>query len=106
MSDLNHQDVSSPQSKLQPNPVTIAAAATIVPTTLLTVVTGTTPVDNITPFTTGTHVLYIVHTDNSPGTYGTGGNVVNAVIPTKDVPCTFIYNPVTAKYYGWANNVT
>jgi hypothetical protein len=106
MSDLNHQDVGVPQSNLQPKTVTLASAATIAPTTPLTEVTGTTAIATITPPVTGSHVLYIVHTDGSPATYLTSGNVLNAVVPTQNVPCVFVYDSVRLKYRGWANNLT
>lgn len=106
MADLNFQNLSTVQSKQQPLPVTLAAATTIAPTTLMTIVTGTTQIATITPPVTGQHLLFLVFTDATPGTTLTTGNINNAVVPTTNVPSGFLYNPATAKYYGWANNLT
>lgn len=104
--DPNHQDFSSHQNNLQPTPTTLASATTIAPTTLTTIITGTLAVATITPPLTGQHVLYLIFTDASPATTLTTGNISNAVIPTVNVPSTFLYNPITGKYWGWANNLT
>ena len=104
--DLDFQNLSTVQSNAQPLPATLAAAATIVPTTFLTFVTGTTQIANITPPVTGTHLLAIIHTDGAPGTYLTTGNILTAVVPTQNIPCFFFYDPIQAKYYGCANNLT
>lgn len=106
MSDLNHQDLATVQSKLQKGTVTIASAATVAPDTFLTIITGTTAIATITPPATGIHMLALVHDNASPATYLTSGNILNAVVPTQNVPCLFIYDPAQAKYYGFANNVT
>lgn len=106
MSDLLHQNFATVQSDQQPQPVTLAAATTIAPSTLVTIITGTTQVKTITPPVTGQHLLFLVFTDQTPGTTLTTGNIANAVVPTQNVPSAFLYNPLTAKYYGWANNLT
>jgi hypothetical protein len=106
MLESEFQQLSTVQSPLQPTPVTLASAATIAPTTFLTLVTGTTAIANITPPVTGTHLLAIVHTNGAPATYLTTGNILTAVVPTQNIPCFFIYDPIQAKYYGMANNLT
>ena len=106
MSDLNFQNLSSVQGKTQPMPVTIASATTVAPTTFLTFITGSVQIATITPPVTGTHLLMMVHTDSAPATYLTTGNVLTAVVPTKDIPSCFVYDPIQAKYYGYANNLT
>jgi len=106
MSDLNFQNLSTVQSDQQPQPNTVASAATIAPTTLITFVTGTTQVGTITPPVTGQHMLILIFTDGSPGTFLTNGNVLNAVVPTQDLPSFFFYDPIQAKYYGCASNLT
>lgn len=106
MSDLLSQNFSTVQSKAQPLPNTIAAAATITPQTLITFLTGTTAVQNITPPVTGQHMLVLVFTDATPGTMLTTGNILNAVVPTSVVPTLLFYDPAQAKYYGSAGNLT
>ena len=106
MSDLLFADFSTVQSNLQRSPNTIAAAATIAPVTLHTYVTGTTQVATITPPVTGQHLLFITWTDGSPGTTLTTGNILNAVVPTQNVPSCFLYDTNVSKYRGWANNLT
>jgi hypothetical protein len=106
MSDLLHKNLATVQSNLQPKPVTLAGAATIAPTTFLTFVTGTIAIATITPPVSGSHMLCMIHTDSSPATYLTTGNVSTAVVPTQNLPSFFVYDPSTAKYYGCATNVT
>ena len=106
MSDLLFQNLSTVQSNQQPQPNTVASAATIAPVTLITFVTGTTQVANITPPVTGQHMLILIFTDGSPGTFLTSGNVLTAVVPTQNLPSFFFYDPIQAKYYGCASNVT
>lgn len=106
MSDLNHQNFATVQSNQQPQPVTMAAAATIAPTTGLTFITGTTQIANITPPVTGYHMLILIFTDAAPGTLLTTGNINTAVVPTQNLPTFLFYDPVTAKYWGCASNIT
>ena len=106
MSDVNFQNISSVQSSLQPAPVTLASALTIAPTTFLTFITGTVQIETITPPVTGSHMLITIHTDANPVDYLTSGNIINAVDPLQNLMNLFVYNPVTAKYYGCATNLT
>lgn len=101
MSVLMFQDLSTVQSEQQQKPVTVAAAATIAPQTFLTLITGTTVVNNITPPVPGCHMLALQYTATNPGAFGTTGNInVTAVTtPNTNSAITFvIYNPNTAKY--------
>jgi hypothetical protein len=106
MSDLYHQDFGFVQSNLQPMPGTIASAATIAPTSLVSYVTGTVQIANITPPVTGAHHLYLIFTNAAPGTLLTSGNILTAVVPTQNIPTVLFYVPDQKKYYGWANNLT
>lgn len=103
MSDLNHQNIASVQSKLQPGPVTVAAAATINPSTFLTIVTGTTAIATITPPVTGSHLLAVVVAVTNFSGFLTTGNILVASITNSTVWSNkvnlFVYNPLTAKYH-------
>lgn len=106
MADLNFQDFSTVQSNLQPKPATIASAATIAPTSFLTFITGTVALETITPPVSGLHMLALIHTNGSPGTFVTTGNILTAVVPTQNIPTLLLYDPAQRKYYAWANNLT
>ena len=97
MSDLNFQDISTVLSKLQPLPVTITAAATIVPKTFLTILSGNTAVATITPPVTGTHMLAIMAGTTTGFT--TGGNISGATTTVASRVYLFVYNPIAATYY-------
>lgn len=98
MSDLDFQNFSSVQNNLQPKPVTMAAAATIAPTTCLTVLTGTTQVATITPPVTGFHILWMKFTNATPGALLTSGNIETAYTPIQNRPFALLYDPNIAKY--------
>ena len=97
MSDLLFQNFSTVQSSLQPTPVTIASAATITPTTALTIVTGTTQLVTITPPVSGFHILFLVFPD-AMGAFATSGNILVAADPGVNIPVMMLYNPATGKY--------
>jgi hypothetical protein len=101
--DLNFQNMSTVQNNLQPAPVTVAAAATISPTTFLTIVTGTTAIATITPPVTGTHMLAIVASATNFSGFLTTGNILLASLTNSTVWANrvslFVYNPLTAKYH-------
>lgn len=100
MSDLNFQDFSSVQSKLQPKPVTIVAAATVAPTTRLTLISGTTDVATVTPPVTGHHELILVFTNSNPGDLLTTGNLILGLTTIlQNCPVALQYDPNQAKYY-------
>lgn len=106
MPDLNFQNLSTVQSNQQPSPNTLASAATIAPTTLITYITGTVQVENITPPVTGQHMLCLIFTNAAPGTMLTTGNINNAIVPTQNLPTLMFYDPATAKYSGGTFNLT
>ena len=90
--DYLFQNLSSVQDGLQPTPPTLTAAATIAPANFLTVLTGNTAVQTITPPALGMHLLAIV-----PGTttgFTTGGNVVGATTTVANRVYLFVFNPV------------
>lgn len=91
--DSLFQQLSTVQDNTQPTPPTVTAAATISPTTFLTVLTGNTAVGTINPPTTGVHLLAIV-----PGTttgFTTGGNIVGATTTVANRAYLFVFNPLT-----------
>ncbi|MBI3334385.1 hypothetical protein HYZ97_02775 [Candidatus Pacearchaeota archaeon] len=103
MSDLLHQQLSTVQSNLQPNPPTIAAAATISPTTLVTFITGTIAVNTLNPPVTGAHILILIFTNTAPGVIpvGTGvGQFKASVTPTQNIPVVCIFDPITQLYWA------
>jgi len=97
MSDLEFQNFSTVQSVLQPKPVTMAAAATIAPSTFLTFLSGATAVATITPPVTGCHMLALCFTATN-GTTVTTGNILTAYSAVQNRPVLLIYDPVQAKY--------
>lgn len=81
----------------------MAAATTIVPTTFLTFIAGTTAVAQITPPVTGAHMLAIVATSTNWAGMVTTGNILvasitNSVLWANKVSL-LVYNPITAKYH-------
>lgn len=99
-SDLNFQNFSTVQSKLQIGPVTLAAATTVAPSTLVTILSGTTDVAQITPPVSGQHMLVLVFNNAAPGDILTTGNVlIGTTTVTTNVPVFAIYNPNLGKYY-------
>lgn len=99
MSDLLHQNLNTVQSDKCPNPVTLASAATIAPTTKLTFVTGTVTIATITPPVSGYHELTLCFITASPGVFLTSGNIQIAYQPVINRPITLHYDPSTAKYW-------
>jgi hypothetical protein len=98
--DLNFQKLSTVQSGNMPDGPgvrTIASAATIVPTTFLTIITGTTQLVNITPPVTGVHVLAFLFPD-AMGAFSTAGNILTGVDPGVNIVVFMVYNPLTGKY--------
>src|SRR5262245_34551811 len=96
MPDVQFQDLSTVQSAVQAKPVTITAAATIAPSTFLTILSGNTAVSTITPPVTGSHMLAII-----PGTttgFTTGGNVSGGTTTVSGRVYLFVWNPLTNTY--------
>jgi hypothetical protein len=99
MSDLSFEDLGPAQSDKQPNPPTIASAATIAPNTRFTFITGTVQVANITPPTTGYCELVLCFTNAAPGLFLTTGNILTAYQPIQNRPVTVYYDKPTNKWY-------
>jgi hypothetical protein len=97
MIESDAQRLSTVQSALSPMPVTITAAATIAPTTFLTILSGNTAVETITPPIAGAHMLAIMAGTTTGFT--TGGNVSGATTTVASRVYLFVYNPVTGYYY-------
>jgi hypothetical protein len=102
MSDLAFQDLSTVQSDKQPNPPTIASAATISPKTFMSTISGTTPVTTIVPPVTGAHMLAFRWTTGTANGFNTGGNIAIAYTTITNRPILLFYDPVTALYYPMA----
>ena len=109
MDDLNHQQLSTPQSNLQPMPVTMASAANIAPTTKMTILTGATPVSTITRPCSGYHELTFLARTGTVGHFATGGTetatrgaIAVAYTTVTDRPVTLYYNPIDNLYYPMA----
>jgi hypothetical protein len=101
--DLNFQNISTVQNKLQPKPVTFVAAATVAPTTFLSFIAGTTALATITPPVTGAHLLAIVATATNWAGAVTTGNILVASVTNSTLWQNklnlFVYDPISAKYY-------
>ena len=102
MSDLNFQNLSTVQSKLQAQPATVASATSVGGSvaTFITFITGTTSIATITPPVTGQHMLVLIYTDSNPGGVTTGGNILVATDPAQYAPVLLFYDPIQAKYYS------
>lgn len=104
MADVDFQQLSSVQSSNSPasRPQTIASAATIAPTGFHTFVSGTVQVATVTPFVSGTHLIFLTFTNAAPGALLTSGNLITAYQPIQNRPIGFLWDPVGAKYYQLA----
>ena len=94
------QNLSTVQSDKQPAPVTVASATTVAVTGFVTFISGTTAIATITPPITGTHMLVMIHTNASPTAYTAAGNINQVVTPVQNEPVIFVYDPISATYYG------
>ena len=77
-------------------PLTLASAATIVPLTFLTVLTGNVAITAITPPTTAAHMLAI----QFAGTAGitAGNNITTTKATVAGEVLLLVFNPTTQKY--------
>ena len=97
MSDLNHQNINTVNSNLQPYPTRMAAAATIAPTTFLTVLSAGPAVATIVPPVSGAHMLALMFADVA-GVTNTGN--ISAVVASVALrPMLLIYDPVSGNYF-------
>jgi len=79
---------------------TMAAAATIAPTTFHTILTGTTQVSTITiPFVGFSGTLAFTFTNGSPGATLTTGNIVLATTVVQYKTVLMTYSQQTSKWY-------
>jgi hypothetical protein len=92
MSDALFQNLSTVQDNLQPSPITVTAAATISPSSFITVLTGNTAVGTINPPVTGQHMLCIVAGTTTGFT--TGGNIVGGTVTVANRAYLLVYNPL------------
>lgn len=92
MSTLLWQQLQTVQAEASPSPKTVASAATIVPETFLTIVTGTVQVATITPPVPGPHMLAFKFTNAAPGALLTTGNIETAYTPIQNRPFLMFYD--------------
>lgn len=97
--DLSFQNISTVADSLQPKPPTIASAATVVPTTFLSFISGTTAIATVTPPIDGAHLLCFIFTTTTPVAFTTSGNIKAVATPTQYIPTLLVYNPNDSKYY-------
>lgn len=81
-------------------PVTLASAATVVPLTKLTFISGTTQIATITPPINGFHSLIFIFTNASPGALLTSGNIKTGTAPAQNIPVILYYDPSTKLYWS------
>lgn len=96
MSDALFQNLSTVQSDKQPVPPTITAAATISPTTFLSIIEGSTAIETINPPVSGVHMIALIAGGTTLTT--TGGNVVGGTTTVDERVYLFIYEPISALY--------
>jgi hypothetical protein len=95
--DLYFQNFSTVHGNLQPKPATIASATTIAPTSFLTILTGTTTIQTITPPNSDAmHML--AFTSAEAAVLGTSGNILVGQTFAVNRVYFLIWNPMAAKY--------
>lgn len=106
MDDLNFNQLQTVQSNLQPDPVTMASAANIEPTTKMTILTGATPVTTIVRPVSGYHELTFLCRAGTASHFATGGTgtatrgiIGVTVTSVTNRPIIFYYNPLDNTYY-------
>jgi len=78
-------------------PGTLVSAATITPTTFLTVLTGNTAVVTIVPPVSHSHMLALQFAGTA-GVTGTTGNILTTTATVAGQVLLLVYNSATAKY--------
>lgn len=96
----NAHNLGTVASSVMPLPATIASAATIAPSTFLSIITGTTAIATITPPIEGAHLLCFIFTTTTPAAFTTSGNIKAVTTPATNLPHFLVYNPIDGKYYG------
>lgn len=99
MNDSDSNALNPTQSSVSPAPRTMAAAATVAPTTRFTRFTGATPISTITPPINAYHELVFIFTTATAGHLAAGGNIHAAYTSIADRPVLLCYDPRTALYY-------
>jgi hypothetical protein len=95
--DALFQQLSTVQDDKQPTPPTVTAAATISPTTFLTVLAGNTAVATINPPVPGVHMLAFL-AGTTTGFTNTG-NIVGGTTTVAGRVYLFVFNPLTDASY-------
>ena len=91
-----HQ-LSTVQGPTSPRGATVASAATIAPTTFLTVLSGNVAIATITPPVPFGHMLALLFAGTA-GVLATG-NVATAKVSVVGEAMLLVYNPAQAKYH-------
>lgn len=99
--DLNFQKISTVQSSGGTPPATIASTTiSISPASFVTFISGTAQVGTINPPVNGAHMICLIFTNGSPGSFLTTGNIkATSTLVTQNVPYYAVYDPLGAKYY-------
>lgn len=100
MSPITESDwaqLGTVQGPTSPRGATLASGATIAPTTFLTILTGNTAINTITPPVPFGHMIALLFA----GTAGVGasGNIATAKASVVGEVILLIYNPAQAKYH-------
>lgn len=97
---LNFQNFSTVGDKQTESPRTQASAATLTPTSFLTIVTGTTQIANITPPIEGGHCLIaLVFTNANPGAFLNSGNIESTKDPAQNELVLLVWDPISSQWY-------
>lgn len=91
------QQLSTVQGPTSPRGGTLASAATVAPTTFLTILTGNVGIATITPPVPFGHMLAFLFAGTA-GVLATG-NVATAKVSVVGEVMLLVYNPASAKYY-------
>lgn len=96
-------DYYTAHSPQQPQPTTVASAATITPTQKFTRITGTTSITKIVPPMEAYHELTFIFSSAYANAFNTGGSGAGAIhaayTSIADRPVTLYYDPRTQLYY-------
>ena len=100
MGNLEVFQFSTVQTRQQPKPVTMAAAATVAPTTKLTFLTGQVQLATLTPNDAQAYQeVTLVFTHAAPGAFLTTGNLQVAYQPIQNRPIDLCYDPIGGKWW-------
>jgi len=96
IADVDVAQLGTLQGPSSPKPVTLASAATIAPTTFLTVLTGNVAITAITPPVTTGHMLAIQFAGAAGIT--AGNNITTTKASVSGEVMLLVFNPLTQKY--------